>query len=130
VEFANAAIRSDKAAIENAKLDLGYCTIRSPMDGRTGNLLVHRGNIVKANENPPLVVITQIQPISWFFVPEQHLTTSNDIAAGNLGRGRHSQEAVGRGYSHFVVISIDHRFIRQATFTIRKSWPGQFVVWL
>ncbi len=49
VESARAAIESDRAAVDRAKLDLTYCEIRSPISGRAGNLLVHAGNLVKAN---------------------------------------------------------------------------------
>ena len=56
------------------------------MDGRTGNLLVQAGNVVKANEDNPLVVIAQVQPIYVSFaVPEQHLTAIKQYrAAGTL----------------------------------------------
>jgi membrane fusion protein, multidrug efflux system len=137
VEFANAAIRSDKAAIENAKLDLGYCTIRSPMDGRTGNLLVHRGNIVKANENPPLVVITQIQPIYVSFsVPEQHLTDiKRHMAAGKLGVAAAIPKEEARS-AEGILTFVDNMVDRttgtiqlKATFRNQEKilWPGQFV---
>jgi multidrug efflux system membrane fusion protein len=137
VEFANAAIRSDKAAIENARLDLGYCTIRSPMIGRTGNVVVHRGNIVKANENPPLVVITQIQPIYVSFsVPEQHLSDiKQHMAAGKLDVSatipKQETHAAG-GILTFVDNMVDRSTgtIRlKATFQNREKmlWPGQFV---
>jgi multidrug efflux system membrane fusion protein len=59
LESAKAAVRADQAAVDNAKVQLSYCFIRSPMDGRTGNLLVQRGNVVKANDLS-LVTIHQI----------------------------------------------------------------------
>ena len=58
-----AAIMADQAAIDLAKLQLGYTEIRSPIDGKTGRILVEAGNLVKAND-VPLVVINQLQPIS------------------------------------------------------------------
>jgi multidrug efflux system membrane fusion protein len=58
-----AAIMADQAAIDIAQLDLGYTEIRSPIDGKTGRILVEAGNLVKANDMP-LVVINQLQPIS------------------------------------------------------------------
>src|SRR4029077_8210304 len=56
-------IMADQAAIDLATLQLGYTEIRSPIDGKTGRILVEPGNLVKANDLP-LVVINQLQPIS------------------------------------------------------------------
>jgi multidrug efflux system membrane fusion protein len=58
-----ATVRSDEAAVETARLQLGYCTIRSPIDGRTGSLLVHQGNLVKAIDGGPLVVVNRVDPV-------------------------------------------------------------------
>lgn len=58
----NATLQADSAAVESARLNLAYSVIRAPIDGRTGSLLVRRGNLVKANADP-LVVINQIHPI-------------------------------------------------------------------
>ena len=64
----------DQAAINNAKVQLDYTTITSPLDGRTGILMVDQGNIVHANDSSGLVVITQLRPISVSFtLPEQNL---------------------------------------------------------
>src|ERR1035437_5694953 len=52
IESAKAALDSDLSAVGSAKLNLNYCQIRSPLSGRTGNLLVHAGNLVKANDVP------------------------------------------------------------------------------
>ena len=86
VENAQAAVQADRAALENAKIQLGYCSIYSPIDGRTGNLLLQQGNIVKANDTPYLVVINQINPIFVVFsVPEQNLPEIKKyLAAGKL----------------------------------------------
>ena len=71
---ADATVQADRAAVEAARLQLGYCTIRAPLTGRTGSLLVHAGNLVKANDASPLVMINQIQPIYVSFaVPESQL---------------------------------------------------------
>jgi membrane fusion protein, multidrug efflux system len=74
IESARAALDNDRAAIDKAKLDLTYCQIYAPVSGRTGNLLIHQGNLVAANGNP-LIVINQLKPI-WvsFNAPEQYLT--------------------------------------------------------
>ena len=58
-----AAIAADKAEIETAKLNLQYSEIRSPIDGRTGNLQAHIGDMIKADADNPIVVINQVQPI-------------------------------------------------------------------
>src|SRR5437773_9543504 len=86
VENARAALQAAQANVDNARLQVGYTTIRAPIEGRTGNLLVQNGIILKANDDNPIVVINQIQPIYVSLaVPEQHL---NDIkknrAAGAL----------------------------------------------
>ena len=75
-----AAVAVDQALIDNAKLNLAYCTIRSPIDGRTGSLAVHVGNLVKANDVPILVVINQVSPIYVSFsVPQQYLAEVNAL---------------------------------------------------
>lgn len=67
------AIESDKAAIETAQLQLGWCTIQSPINGRIGLRLVDPGNIITANTTN-LVVINQFQPIAVYFtLPENEL---------------------------------------------------------
>jgi multidrug efflux system membrane fusion protein len=60
---AQATVQSDRAAVDNARVNLGYTTIRSPIDGRTGRLLVKAGNLVRPNGSDPLVVINQLRPI-------------------------------------------------------------------
>src|SRR5438093_4670392 len=75
IEGIRASLESDQAAVEQAKLNLSYCEIRSPISGRAGNVLVHPGNLVKANDENPLVVINQIAPIFVSFgVPERYLS--------------------------------------------------------
>src|SRR5262249_393308 len=64
---------ADQAALDRAKLQLEYCTIRSPIDGRTGHLVFKQGNVVKAND-VDLVTINQLHPIYvTFSVPETNL---------------------------------------------------------
>src|SRR2546427_4522226 len=73
----DAAVRADKAAVENSRVQLEFCTIRSPLDGRTGRLMVHEGNLVKENETV-LVVIHRLAPIYVnFSVGEKHLARIN-----------------------------------------------------
>lgn len=69
-----ATIQADEAAAANARLQLDYCTIASPVDGRTGSLMVYPGNLIRASDTTPLVVIYQIRPIyAAFSVLEQNL---------------------------------------------------------
>jgi multidrug efflux system membrane fusion protein len=75
-------IRAAEAAIEAVKLQLEYSAIRSPIDGRTGSLLVNTGNLVKGNDTQPLVVITQLKPIYvTFSVPERYLARVKTLMA-------------------------------------------------
>ena len=62
-ETAAATVSGDQAAIENARLSLDYCTIRSPVTGYAGRILIQQGNLVKANDTTPLVTINQVVPI-------------------------------------------------------------------
>ena len=131
-----AAVRADRAAVDNAKLQIEYCTIRAPMDGRTGTLLVHPGTLVKANDVPILVVINQISPTYVeFAVPEQNLAgIKRHMAAGKLSVDALIPDDArpARGALSFVDNTVD-----RATGTIRlratfsnedaRLWPGQFV---
>ncbi|MCL5966530.1 MAG: efflux RND transporter periplasmic adaptor subunit [Deltaproteobacteria bacterium] len=131
-----AVVKADEAAIENARLQLAYCFIHSPIDGRTGSLLVQQGNVVKGNETV-LVTINRIVPIRVSFsVPEQHLSVIRKYqAAGTLrveAFPQDVQKAPARGSLTFIGNAVD-----TATGTIplkgtfpngdRRLWPGQFV---
>jgi len=137
-EALEAAVRADKAAVENAKVRLAYTSIHSPIDGRTGSLKVHRGNIVKANdEKSTLVVINQLTPIySSFALPEQDLSEVRRY----MGESKLKVAATipqdpgppAEGLVTFVDNAVDRNTgtIRlKATFSNndRRLWPGQFV---
>jgi membrane fusion protein, multidrug efflux system len=81
-----ATIAADQAAIDIAKLQLGYAQIRAPLDGKTGRILVRPGNLVKADDTNPLVVINQLQPIAVSFsLPQQTLPAlQRRMAKGKL----------------------------------------------
>ena len=67
----DAVVGANRAAVENAKVQLQYATIRAPISGRTGVLMVNAGNLVRANDQTPLVVINQVTPIYVSFgIPE------------------------------------------------------------
>ncbi len=133
----NETIRSDKAAIDSIKVQLGYTRIKSPIDGRTGNLNVNAGNIVKANDTPALVVINKIRPIYvTFSVPEKFLPEIQ----GLMPKGKLKVTAcingdkcpAAQGYLTFIDNSVDlatGSIKLKATFdnADRKLWPGQFV---
>jgi multidrug efflux system membrane fusion protein len=82
----SAAIAADLAAIDIAKLQLSYTEISSPLDGKTGRILVQPGNLVKANDTGALVVINQLQPIAVdFSLPQQDLPAlQHRMAKGKL----------------------------------------------
>lgn len=70
-----ATVAADKAAVETARLNLQYTDIRAPMTGRTGGLLAHVGDLIRANDTNPLVVINQLAPAYvTFSVPGRFLT--------------------------------------------------------
>lgn len=131
-----AAVRADQAAIEQAKIQLGYCSIYSPIGGRTGSVLVDPGNLVKTNDTS-LVVINQITPIYVdFSVPEQYLgqikkfqseRSLQVLASIPNGEGTPS---VGRlTFINNTVDSTTGTIMLKATFpnSDRRLWPGQFV---
>jgi membrane fusion protein, multidrug efflux system len=136
IDSMQANIAADQAALDREKLQLEYCTIRSPIDGRTGQLMVKQGNVVKAND-VDLVTINQIHPIYvTFTVPEIHLPLIKErMAAGKVSVNVYLQaesEAVETGTLSFVENNVD-----VSTGTIRlkglfenpggRLWPGQFV---
>ena len=137
VENAKAALQAAQANVDNARLQLAYTTIHSPIDGRTGNLLVQNGNILKANDDNPIVVINQVHPIYVSFsVPEQHLTEIKKYrAAGSLkvvARPPRQQETLATGELTFVNNAVDTTTAMiqlKATFANSDNvlWPGQFV---
>ncbi|MFP5213740.1 MAG: efflux RND transporter periplasmic adaptor subunit [Acidobacteriota bacterium] len=133
-----AEVKTGEATVESARLELGYCTIRSPLTGSAGDIKVDPGNIVAANSgDTPLVVINQVSPIQVAFsVPEQNLPEiKSHMAKGKLEvlavpPGGESNPA--RGQLTFIDNTVD-----PATGTIqlkgtfsneaRSLWPGQFV---
>jgi multidrug efflux system membrane fusion protein len=131
-----ATVLADKAAVENAKIQLDYCSIHSPIDGRTGSLIVKQGNIIKA-EDINLIVINQIIPIDVAFsIPEQFLPEIKKFMASQKlqveASSPQSDERPEKGTITFVDNAVDTSTgtIRlKGTFANRerKLWPGQFV---
>jgi multidrug efflux system membrane fusion protein len=79
-------VQSDEGSVENARINLGYTRIVSPIDGKTGPIQIQPGNVITVAGSTPLVTITQIQPIKLsFFLPQGQLTQiQNQMAAGKL----------------------------------------------
>jgi multidrug efflux system membrane fusion protein len=136
-EAAEAAVHADQAVVDYEKLNLDYCTIRSPIDGRTGSFQVKPGNLVKANDVPILIVINQISPIYLdFSVPEQFLADIKKYMAQSTLRVQATIPNDPGGPEIGTVTFVDNTVdsstatIRlKATFTNqnRRLWPGQFV---
>ncbi len=69
-----AAAKAEQASVNNARVQLGYTSIRAPLGGKTGNLVTTAGNLIRANDTTPMVTITQAAPVyATFTVPEQDL---------------------------------------------------------
>ncbi|HKA46229.1 MAG TPA: efflux RND transporter periplasmic adaptor subunit [Burkholderiales bacterium] len=137
VDTAQATVRADEAAVENARLQVEYTTIRSPITGRTGKIMIQLGNMVKANDTGPLVVINQITPVYLSFaVPEQYLAEIRKYMAERKlpveARLPDSVNTAATGELAFIDNAVD-----ATTGTVklravfenkdRALWPGQFV---
>jgi membrane fusion protein, multidrug efflux system len=137
IENARAALEAAQANVDNARLQLAYTVLRAPIDGRTGNLLVQNGNLAKANDDNPMVVINQIHPIYVSFaVPEQYLADIKkyrDTGALRVAARQPRQpEPIATGELTFVNNTVDAAtgtIQLKATFpnTYNALWPGQFV---
>jgi len=132
-----ATVGVDRAAADSARLQLEYSTIRAPISGRTGKILIQQGNLVKANDTNALVVINQISPIYVSFsIPEQHVTNIQKLMAHSVlpveAKIPDAGTAPIAGKLTFVDNSVD-----ATTGTIRLKatfenadhalWPGQYV---
>lgn len=136
-EALKATVEADKAAVENAELQLSYCTIHAPISGKTGSLLFNKGNQIKANDEKAMVVINQIQPAYVnFSVPEQKIPEIKKY----MSKGSLKIEAViskdyqdtEKGTLIFIDNAVDTTtgtLRLKGTFTnkSKRLWPGQFV---
>ncbi|HZE88311.1 MAG TPA: efflux RND transporter periplasmic adaptor subunit [Verrucomicrobiae bacterium] len=132
-----ATVAADEAAVKKATLDLEYCTIRAPIAGRTGQLMVNGGNVIKANSDDPLVVINQLEPIYVAFsVPEPSLSLVKERFAASPLPVTAAPSPQGRapipGRLTFLDNAVDRStgtFRLKATFENRDRalWPGQYV---
>jgi multidrug efflux system membrane fusion protein len=132
----DATVQADRAAVENAKVQLEYATVKAPISGRTGALIVHTGNLVRANDATPLVVINRIAPINVSFgIPESQLPDFKRYLSERTLRVEANAPAEplpSMGHITFIDNAVD-----PTTGTIkikgsfpnadRRLWPGQFV---
>lgn len=131
-----AAVEADKAAVESAKVNLQYTKIYSPINGRTGDVMIKAGNLVKANDLA-LVALNQVEPIyATFAIPERNLgDVKKYMSAGSLkvqASFNDPSAQPSNGKLDFINNAVD-----PATGTIsmkaafpnadRRLWPGQFV---
>ncbi|HNS95952.1 MAG TPA: efflux RND transporter periplasmic adaptor subunit [Polyangiaceae bacterium] len=136
VDALEASLRADRSAVDAASINLQYATIRSPIEGRTGSLLVQPGNVVKPNDKA-LVVIRQVKPIfARFSVPEQYVASIRQ----RMREGKPSVTAHVRDGSpepeHGELTMLENT-VDSATGTIElkalfaneleRLWPGQYV---
>jgi multidrug efflux system membrane fusion protein len=131
----NATVRADSAAVANAELNRGWATVRAPIAGRTGRLLVRPGNLVRANTDP-LVVINQIHPILVrFAVPQQTLAEIQRYRANHLPvlvSPSKDDTVFNSGVLTFIDNNVDTTtgsVLLKAEFANRENalWPGEFV---
>jgi multidrug efflux system membrane fusion protein len=130
---ADAAVAAAEAAVQRAELNLSWCTIRSPVSGRTGRLLVQPGNLVTAATPEAIVTIEQVRPVfASFAIPERHLSLLKARGKAQPVRVRTSGGAEVTGTVDFIDNAVD-----PATGTIllkarianddEALWPGQIV---
>ena len=136
-----ATVQGDQAAIENARTQLDYTRITSPLAGRVGVRQVDQGNIIHTTDSGGVVVITQLRPISVLFtLPEQDFQTIRDHTPENEASDPMKVLAVGRdntGHLGEGILAVIDNEIDRSTGTIKlkatfpntdlRLWPGQFV---
>ena len=134
---AAATVSADEAAIENAKLSLEYCTIRSPVTGYAGRIQIQQGNLVKANDTNPLVTVNQVVPIyTSFSVPEQNVSDIRKYQADGVLKVQaaftNAAHAPVAGKLSFIDNTADTttgtiKLKAEFPNTDKALWPGQFV---
>lgn len=134
-----ATVAADEAALETTRLDLQYTEIRSPIDGRTGNLQSHIGDLIKPDADTPLVTITRIQPIYVSFsIPERELPAVREqmkdhpLEVDAAIPSANTQESLEHGVLSFVDNTVDRTtgtILLKGLFQNEnlRLWPGAFV---
>ncbi len=136
-ESLKSVVKADEAILKNARLNLNYCYIHSPISGKIGSLLVHPGNMIKANDTQ-IATINQIMPIYVrFSLPEQELIRIKKAMTQNKLKTEVIIKAVDKTYTTIGKVVFIDNAIDPATGTIKLKaefdnkdkllWPGQFV---
>ncbi|HTS87561.1 MAG TPA: efflux RND transporter periplasmic adaptor subunit [Gemmatimonadales bacterium] len=128
-----ATLRADSAAVETARLNLQYATVRAPISGRAGNLLIREGNLVKGPGNT-LVTINQIRPILVrFSVPGSNLPLiqrqpAKDVVVTARVSGATQPETGTLAFVDNAVDTTSGAILLKARFENRDGalWPGEF----
>lgn len=135
-QASEAAARADVAAVENAKLKLGYTAINSPINGRAGDILSKAGNLVKVNADTPMVTLMQTQPVDVSFsVPENYL---NEIRASDAQSSLTVEAHIpGDAKPEIGKLTFINNEVNRQSGTIElkgtfenakeRLWPGRFV---
>ena len=139
VDVAAARIEQSKAAVQTARLNLDYCFIRSPIDGRAGERLVDRGNVVTTNTGS-LLVIQRLDPIYADFTVTEHDLTAvqRNLAGGQLKvEVRLPDEPGEPGEERLGTLTFVDNAVQDGTGTVKlratipnndhRFWPGRFV---
>lgn len=137
VDQLDGAVRNDQAAVDSAKLNLVYCHITAPVSGRIGLRLVDPGNIVHAADTNPMLVITELQPITAIFtLPEDQLPeVAHHMSKGSLEVDAYSRDDTTK-LTTGKLLTIDNQIDQttgtgrlKAVFENKESalWPNQFV---
>ena len=132
-----AVVKADEAQVLIAQTQLGYTTVESPIDGRTGAIRLRPGNLIRVTDDEPLTTVVQISPIyATFAVPEQHLPAiRKGFDAGEMPVTVHDRKSgltLGTGKLTFIANTVDTgtgTIALKATLpnTDRALWPGAFV---
>lgn len=132
-----ATVKADEAVVENARLELEYCSIRAPFSSRAGEILTDQGNLIKANADSPMVTLNRVQPIlTTFTVPGQHLQDIFTYRAKGSLKVFAVEQATDQkpltGTLVFIdntvdpttgVIRLKANFVNEE----RRLWPGQLI---
>ena len=136
-EAAAATVAADSAALATARLDLSYATVRSPIDGRTGELRVDLGDMVRANDATPLLTVHRVRPVHVrFAVPPSSLSSLRDLEGSNLRVDARPADASDSSWVEGRLVFVDNAVdAASGTLTLKGEfanadgafWPGAFV---